>query len=160
MLCKIFAREPYPSEHLDVRTGTEISSRQSKDRLTDMLLNGARILVVEDDPAVSAFIKRVLQFEGATVSAAATGLDAIALVRTEGPYHLALLDLCLPDIHGWEVLDRIREIHPIASDCPVAVLTAGIDEENQRRAAANNVGFIGKPIGAADLAKAVSGFLI
>jgi CheY-like chemotaxis protein len=45
---------------------------------------GARILVIEDEPDVRAFIVRVLQLEGATVVAASTGVVGLACVRDDG----------------------------------------------------------------------------
>ena len=94
------------------------------------------ILVVEDDLAVQEFIAGVLRLEGAIVVAASTGAEALSLVNSAAsPYHLVVLDLRLPDITGWDVLDGIRRTYPSAADCPVVLLTASGDDESGRRAA-------------------------
>ena len=82
-------------------TGTTAVNRAERFR-------GARILVIEDEPQVRAFIIRVLQLEGAAVVAASTGAAGLASIRDDGPFHLVTLDLRLPDISGWDVLDAIR----------------------------------------------------
>jgi DNA-binding response OmpR family regulator len=83
-----------------------------------------RILVVEDDPAIRRLVVFTLQQEGFEVSVAEDGLSAIASFERDTP-DLVVLDLCLPDIHGFEVCKRIREYAPR----PVLMLTA-MSQEN------------------------------
>lgn len=121
---------------------------------------GARILVVEDDLAVLEFIAGVLRLEDAVVTTASTGEQALFLVNgTAPPYDLVTLDLCLPDITGWDVLDGIRRAYPLAADCPVVLLTASVDDESRHRAASAGVGFLTKPIGARELVTGLTPFL-
>ena len=120
---------------------------------------GARILVIEDEPQVRAFIIRVLQLEGAAVVAASTGAAGLASIRDDGPFHLVTLDLRLPDISGWDVLDAIRARHPSQAECHVVVLSASEDGENRALAAARNAAFVTKPVGARDLVDAISPFI-
>ena len=118
------------------------------------------ILVVEDDLAVQEFIAGVLRLEGAIVAAASTGQEALSLVNSAAsPYHLVVLDLCLPDITGWDVLDGIRRTYASAADCPVVLLTASVDDESRHRAASAGVGFLTKPIGARELVAGLTPFL-
>jgi two-component system KDP operon response regulator KdpE len=121
--------------------------------------SGARVLVIEDEPHVRAFIARVLRLEGATVVTASTGAEGLARVREDGPFHLVTLDLCLPDVSGWDVLDGIRTLHPTQDDCRVVVLSASADTENPAQAAARNAAFVRKPVGARELVAAISPFL-
>ncbi len=123
------------------------------------MLIDASILLVEDDLGVQAFVARVLRLEGATVSTASTGEEALALITNSVPYHLVILDLGLPDMTGWEVLNGIRLTCPSQAACPVVILTAMADDDNRRLAAGRGVGFLTKPIGARELVKGLTPFL-
>ena len=79
-----------------------------------------RILVVEDEDSISAFVVKGLTAEGHAVERAATVADAVALGITYD-FDLVLLDLVLPDGSGLEVLKRVRAVRP---DIPVIVVSA------------------------------------
>src|SRR3954463_15067706 len=66
-----------------------------------------RILVVEDDPAVSHSIALMLRSDAFTLDMTDLGQDAIELARYSD-YDLILLDLNLPDLSGYEVLRALR----------------------------------------------------
>jgi two-component system response regulator ResD len=70
-------------------------------------VNGARVLVVDDEPMVRDVLSRYLTREGFTVEAASDGESAIAALDSARP-DLVLLDLMLPRIDGLEVFRRIR----------------------------------------------------
>ena len=79
-----------------------------------------RILVVDDDPAVTSVLRRGLLYEGFTTDIASSGTDALAQLR-ECPADLLILDVMMPGMDGFEVLRRVR----IADDhLPVLFLTA------------------------------------
>ncbi|WP_102349534.1 response regulator transcription factor [Bacillus sp. Marseille-P3661] len=84
------------------------------------------ILVVEDEVAISMVLKAYLEKEGYQVIQAFNGKTAIAKFETEKPI-LVLLDVMLPDLSGWSILEYIRE----RSTCPVMMLTALGDIENK-----------------------------
>jgi DNA-binding response OmpR family regulator len=79
-----------------------------------------RILVIDDDPAITSLLKRGLSYEGFAVDIAGSGEDGLALAR-ERPPDLVVLDIMMPGINGLEVLRRLR-----AADerLPVLMLTA------------------------------------
>src|SRR5262245_5960874 len=79
----------------------------------------ARILVVEDEPAISDNIQFVLESEGLQTVRVATGLAAIP-VLDEGQVDLIVLDIGLPDINGLELLKDIRRTRAT----PIILLTA------------------------------------
>jgi len=79
----------------------------------------ARILVVEDEPAISDNIQFVLESEGLQIVRVATGLAAMP-VLDEGQVDLIVLDIGLPDINGLELLKDIRRTRAT----PIIVLTA------------------------------------
>ena len=86
-----------------------------------------RILLVEDEPKVAGFVRRGLTAERYAVDIAADGREGLELAEAF-PYDLILLDLMLPGIEGYEVLQRIRRKN---SCVPVLVLTArdGIEDK-------------------------------
>jgi len=79
-----------------------------------------RILVVDDDPAVTSVLRRGLSYEGFTVDTAGSGHDGLAIARDRPP-DLIILDIMMPDLDGLEVLRRIRSADPVL---PVLMLTA------------------------------------
>jgi DNA-binding response OmpR family regulator len=79
-----------------------------------------RIVVIDDDPAITSLLKRGLSYEGFAVDIAGMGEAGLALAR-ERPPDLVVLDIMMPGINGLEVLRRLR-----AADerLPVLMLTA------------------------------------
>jgi CheY-like chemotaxis protein/signal transduction histidine kinase/HAMP domain-containing protein len=80
-----------------------------------------RLLVVEDNPAEQLSIKELLGYDDIDVTVASTGAEAIETV-SEQTFDCVVLDLRLPDISGFEVLERLRDT-PALSDLPVVVFT-------------------------------------
>jgi CheY-like chemotaxis protein len=80
-----------------------------------------RLLVVEDNAGEQLSIRELLGSDDLEVTIAASGEQAIALV-TEQPFDCVVLDLSLPDISGFEVLERFAE-NPALRDLPVVVFT-------------------------------------
>jgi two-component system copper resistance phosphate regulon response regulator CusR len=85
-----------------------------------------KILVVDDDPKVLSFVSRGLSESGMICATAPTGERALELLRRE-PFDLVLLDVMLPGIQGWDVLEKLRAE---GNDVPVLFVTArdGVDE--------------------------------
>jgi len=88
-----------------------------------------KILVVEDEPKVAAFIKKGLDENGFSTEIAYDGLIGKAMALSN-KYHLIVLDLNLPHINGFQLCKIIREIN---SKVPILMLTAlgGIEEKTQ-----------------------------
>ncbi len=85
----------------------------------------ARLLVVEDEPSISGFVRRGLIFEGYDVQVAETGRAALEAIRDRSP-DLIVLDLMLPEVDGIEVTRRVRAVEE-ADDrprVPILMLTA------------------------------------
>ncbi len=80
-----------------------------------------RLLIVEDNPAEQLSIRELLGYEDIDVVVAATGADALEQVAKES-FDCVVLDLRLPDMSGFDILERIRDI-PGVSDLPVVVFT-------------------------------------
>ena len=88
-----------------------------------------RILVVDDEPDIVALVCYHLAKEGYRVSSAATGTDALATARRERP-SLVVLDLMLPGLSGFEVLEQLRADDATKS-IAVLMLTARKEEPDR-----------------------------
>jgi DNA-binding response OmpR family regulator len=79
-----------------------------------------RILVVEDDPAMGSLMERGLTEDGYDVTLVRDGNAALALALAE-PFDAAAIDVMLPEMSGFEVCRRLREM---GQDLPVVLVTA------------------------------------
>jgi two-component system KDP operon response regulator KdpE len=86
------------------------------------------ILVVDDEPRMRRFVHMNLDLEGYEVMEAENGLKALDRVRENLP-DLVVLDVMMPDLDGFETLERIRE----TSAVPVIMLTVKGDEDDRIR---------------------------
>jgi HAMP domain-containing protein/signal transduction histidine kinase/DNA-binding response OmpR family regulator len=80
-----------------------------------------RLLVVEDNPGEQLSIRELLGHQDIQVTIAATGEEALAAIA-EQPFDCMVLDLRLPDMTGFDVLERLRD-SPSLGDLPVVVFT-------------------------------------
>jgi DNA-binding response OmpR family regulator len=91
-------------------------------------LDRRRILVVDDEERMVRFIRMNLEHDGFQVSEAFNGKQAVQKMRDVNP-DLILLDVMMPDLDGFEVLEMLREI----SNVPVIMLTAKGEEDDRVR---------------------------
>ncbi len=80
-----------------------------------------RALIVEDDPAIRRLVEKLLQRRGVAIEAAHDGRQAINKLDANGRFDVIILDLMVPEVNGFQVIDYIREHH---SHIPVAVVSA------------------------------------
>lgn len=85
-----------------------------------------KILAVDDEQRMVRFIQLNLEQDGFEVVTAYNGKEALEQVRTQLP-DLILLDIMMPDINGFEVLKKIREVNNV----PVIMLTAKGEEDDR-----------------------------
>ncbi|MHB8219815.1 MAG: response regulator transcription factor [Acidimicrobiales bacterium] len=86
------------------------------------------VLIIEDDLDIGQLLSSMLGREGYSVNLATTGRDGLRAFHEARP-QLVILDVGLPDLDGWQVLERIRDM----SDAPVLVLTARSSERDKVR---------------------------
>lgn len=104
----------------------------------------ARILVVDDDPVNRLLLLRIFETDYQVVDAA-NGSDALALLERES-FDIVLLDLMMPGINGYEVLERMRQ-NPQLVDLPVILISAKADNSDVVRGLQMGAhDFIAKPI--------------
>lgn len=81
------------------------------------------ILVVDDEEKIRTVIRKYAEFEGYAITEASNGIEAIELCRT-GDFHLVILDIMMPELDGFTVCKKIREIR----DIPIIMLSARGEE--------------------------------
>jgi DNA-binding response OmpR family regulator len=117
--------------------------------------DGAKVLVVDDDPILCELVKTVLGSWRHTVLTATDGAAGLRLLYAERP-DLVVLDVDLPDMDGWEVLGRIRDMASV----PVLMLTARGQELDKVRALRGGADdYLTKPFGKQELPARVEALL-
>jgi CheY-like chemotaxis protein len=101
------------------------------------------LLIVDDDPASRYVLARYLESTPYEIREAGSGLDGLLKSRTDRP-RAVFLDLHLPDMSGFEVLDRLQA-EPCTQGIPVILYTAqSLNAEMRRQLAAREVGLLEK----------------
>jgi excisionase family DNA binding protein len=102
------------------------------------------ILIVDDDARLREFVRVNLEMEGYTVREAANAEEGLAALEEESP-DLILLDVMMPQMDGWEMLQRVQERHGVGA-IPVIMFSGKVDEKDLEGAQQRGAqGFIGKP---------------
>ena len=89
-----------------------------------------RVLIIDDDSSVLKLLCSALERKSIAAATSSNGAEALATVKN-GPFDVILLDLGLPDIHGLELIHRLRETTP---DARVVIITADTTSETLLRA--------------------------
>ncbi len=150
------------------RCGVGINDEYGRHRETFGLIRGngawpwyerrmseSRVLVIDDDDDIRGLVRTLLERSGATVREAPNGREGLREFHSWRP-DLVILDVSMPELDGWNVLERIRDM----SDVPVLMLTARGDElERVRGLQAGADDYVVKPFGRQELAARVSALL-
>ena len=114
-----------------------------------------RILLIEDDPDIALAVQSVLDGAGFTVGTADDGRAGLRAFHERRP-GLVVLDIGLPGLDGWEVLERIRDM----SDIPVLMLTAhNLESDKVRGLRSGADDYLTKPFGNQELLARVQALL-
>jgi CheY-like chemotaxis protein len=121
--------------HVDYHAESEIIADEDVARL--------QVLIIDDDPAARYVITKLLKSLGRMAYEAPDGVDGIRSARQLNP-DLVLLDLNMPGMSGFEVLDRLKA-DPLTQAIPVAIVTsASISEAERRRLEAKSYAIVSK----------------
>jgi two-component system, OmpR family, KDP operon response regulator KdpE len=105
------------------------------------------VLLIDDEPKIRRFLRAAFELNGYSVLEAVNGTDALKLA-TFSPPDLVILDLALPDLHGSEVLERLRSW----SNVPIIILSViSSEDEKVRLLQAGADDYVVKPFGMAEL---------
>lgn len=125
----------------------ELEEQLAPEELESDVEGAARVLVVDDEPAVAELLQDHLARHGLSVEVAGSGEDALERLREarkwKAPIDLALVDKNLPGINGLELIARLRDLAP---SLPTMLMT-GYSDEGSAVAAADLgvVGYVLKP---------------
>ena len=104
-----------------------------------------RVLIVDDDPDMAAFLARLLITAGMKADLVLDGKSALSSVLSEAP-DLILLDVMLPDMSGFEICERLKG-DPATALIPIVLVTALEDHESRVRGIeAGADDFLSKPV--------------
>jgi DNA-binding response OmpR family regulator len=118
-------------------------------------MSESRVLVVDDDDDIRQLVVTLLQRAGITVHDAPNGREGLREFHSWRP-DLVVLDVSMPELDGWNVLDRIRDMSAV----PVLMLTARGDElERVRGLQAGADDYVVKPFGKQELVARVQALL-
>ena len=110
--------------------------------------SGPLVLVVDDDPRLREFVRVNLELEGYAVREAGSAEEALEVLEDQAP-ELVLLDVVMPGIDGWQMLQRMQERH---GSIPVIMFSGKVDGEAAGVAEERGArGFVGKPFDPAQL---------
>jgi DNA-binding response OmpR family regulator len=118
-------------------------------------MSSPRVLVIDDDDDIRGLVAELLQRAGLEVEQASDGRAGLRAFH-QTPADLVVLDVSMPELDGWETLERIRDL----SDVPVVMLTArGAELERVRGLQAGADDYIVKPFGRQELVARVQALL-
>ncbi len=118
-------------------------------------MNRKRVLVIDDDITISDLVGTLLEGAGYEVRTAADGRAGLRAFHADPP-DLVILDVMMPELDGWQTLERIRDL----SDLPVLMLTARSAElERVRGLRAGGDDYVTKPFGRQELLARVEALL-
>ena len=119
------------------------------------MIDAVRILVVDDDADIRLLLRELLERAGFEVGEADSGRAALRALSSSPPA-LILLDVSMPELDGYQTLERIRDL----SDVPVIMLTARAQElEKVRGLSAGADDYVAKPFGRQELLARVQALL-
>src|SRR5206468_8756070 len=121
----------------------------------------ATILVVDDEPDIRLLVQLNLERDGHRIVTAGNGTEALAAVQATPP-DLILLDVMMPEVDGWTVLEELKStLGKPFSDIPVILLTAlGGPMDRVKGGIEGAVRYLTKPIDLDELRDAVTDALI
>ena len=103
---------------------------------------GPLVLVVDDDVRLREYMRVNLEIEGYTVREAESADQALETIANEAP-DLVLLDVVMPGVDGWQLLQKLQELH---GSIPVIMFSGKVDEHTAIEAEERGAhGFVGKP---------------
>ena len=116
------------------------------------------ILYIEDNPENRLLVRRVLEVEGYRVIEADSGKTGLQKAKTIAP-DLVLMDINLPEIDGYELTHRLKQMPDLAG-VPIVAMTANVMKgDREKTFAAGCDGYIQKPIDVDQLPLQVARFL-
>lgn len=122
------------------------------------MTGGGSILIVDDTPANVRLLEAILTTHGHAAHGVPSGAEALAVIQSDAPPDLVLLDIQMPGMNGYEVCRRIRE-NDVTAMLPVIMVTASGNEEKVRALEAGADDFVSRPFDQSELLARVRSLL-
>ncbi|MDZ8028810.1 MAG: PAS domain-containing protein [Nostoc sp. DedQUE11] len=132
----------------------------AREKFNFSMLNGLRILIVDDDADTREFVSFLLQQNGAAIAVAASATEALVAIAQNVP-DLLISDLAMPEIDGYGLMKQIRAMpKDQGGEIPAIALTAYVGESDRNRVLA--AGFekhVAKPVQPVELLTSIADLL-
>lgn len=121
---------------------------------------GKKILLIDDDPKIIRLVESRLKANGYDVISAKNGREGLEKAKEDSP-DLILLDIMMPEVDGYQVIEKLKEDEDTRS-IPVVMLTAKRDLEDIDKSmnVYGAVGFVSKPFSPAELLQQIKNALV
>jgi CheY-like chemotaxis protein len=156
----------YPLPRLGIPDKRHVSPAAGTEAASHVMSNAPKnlnILVVEDNPVNLRLVVRLLEKKGHRTLTAANGREAVEILQKAGwqGIDLALMDLQMPELDGFEATAVIREREKaLGSHLPIIAVTAhALEGYSERCLNAGMNGFVTKPVHASELFAAIQNVL-
>jgi len=106
--------------------------------------NAATVLIVDDDPRLREVIRVNLEYDGMIVREATNAEEGLRALEGDVP-DLVMMDVMMPGLDGWQMLQRVRERHGLDS-LPVIMFSGKADGGAEKARAGGAQAFVGKPL--------------
>jgi len=136
----------------------ELPAGESTAHAVRRSLQGVRVLVVDDNATALSILQQEVTSFGMACDSASSGKEALALIRSPGhpPYHIAILDLVMPEMDGVELARAIKE-DPAGKELRLLMLTSfGKNGDLERALAAGIECYLDKPVKQEELLKRIA----
>jgi excisionase family DNA binding protein len=111
---------------------------------------GATVLIVDDDSKIREYVRVNLEMEGYIVREAGSAEEGLGVLEEATP-DLVLLDVMMPEVDGWEMLQRVQERHGVGA-IPVIMFSGKVNDQAAEEATSRGAqGFVGKPFNPQEL---------
>jgi HAMP domain-containing protein/signal transduction histidine kinase/CheY-like chemotaxis protein len=142
-------------------TSLPVEKRQllSDLHLSDKLLTGKKVLVVDDDMRNIFALSSILEEHAMEVLSADNGRDAIKILQTEPDIDIVLMDIMMPEMDGMQTMREIRKI-PKLKNLPIVAVTAkAMKGDREKCIAAGAWDYLAKPVDTAQLLSVLRAWL-
>ena len=122
----------------------------------EIIPNGKRVLIVDDDRFITRVLKMKLEQEGFQVFTAHNGCEGLEQIKKHGP-QVVITDLNMPKMGGWELCSKIKEL---TDSQPNIIITTSLIEREEREKikAFPNAKLIDKPVSPKEICSLVDDF--
>jgi CheY-like chemotaxis protein len=127
--------------------------------IPEVSLEGARILIADDDMRTVYALSALLRGRGADVLVAETGKEALEVLEQNPGVHLVLMDMMMPELDGYEALRRLRADERLAHLPAIALTAKAMKDERERCLQAGANEYLTKPVDTGRLFETLERFL-